>query len=257
MKNIQFFLLAAGHWLRKIIYLTLSLCLGGDECLVCGRRALTPLCPSCRDKRLLTWEGAEGRCKTCGKPLISEAGLCMECRKREEASPVELCFPVFSYRLWMKDLLFAWKTQGVRLLSPLFARIIAEVIGENFGDNMVIVPVPPRPGKLRRKGWDQVEDLCRWLDLAHRMPVLRLLRRRSAVQQKKLTRDERSRNAQAAYYVPDSIRDKIDRGKIPLPRRVLLLDDVRTTGVTLETCAGALKALGVERVSAVALAGVN
>jgi ComF family protein len=255
--------LRISHFLRSALYLLLSLGLGADECAVCGKPARAmPICRPCLKKYLFSFEGRANRCEKCGRRLVSETGLCMRCRKKSRDSPGEsrvgFCFPVFPYMLWMKELAFAWKTRGVRLLSPVFAKILADVFAAqmDIGD-AVVVPVPPRPGKLRKKGWDQVEELCRWLESAHNVPVVRLLRRRSSVEQKKLDRQEREQNALKAYFFDESARKKIDSGKIALPQRVVLLDDVRTTGATLETCAAVLKDAGVKEVRAAVLFGVE
>jgi predicted amidophosphoribosyltransferase len=161
----------------------------------------------------------------------------------------------------MKDVLFTWKTQGVRIFSPLFARIIFGVLCDELfparDEIPVIVPIPPRPGKFRKKGWDQVEDLASWLELRYRVPVMRLLKRRPTVEQKKLDKKMRGENAQKAYYLDDKIRKKIDSGMIVLPKKIMLLDDVRTTGTTLETCARVLQSAGVEEVQAVTLFSVD
>jgi ComF family protein len=238
--------------------------LGADECAVCGKPALKmPLCPACLKKHVLTHEGIETRCKKCGKPLISETGVCMKCRFLESTNTpqdtlIEFCFPVFTYRLWMKELLFNWKTRGIRLFSPVFARVIAQALKDELhADDAVIVPIPPRPGKIKNKGWDQVEDLCAWLELTHNVRVFRVLKRRSKSEQKKLDKQERQVNARKAYCLDERAHKKIAEGKILLPRKVILLDDVRTTGATLETCAAALKAEGVEAVKAIVLFGVD
>jgi ComF family protein len=236
--------------------------LGADECVVCGKPALRmQLCRSCLRERVLKHPALAKRCAACGKPLISETGLCMKCRTIPANTLVSFCYPVFPYRMWMKDVLFTWKTQGVRLFSPLFARIICNVLSDGLflarGESTAIVPVPPRPGKLRKKGWDQVEDLALWLELWHRIPVMRLLKRRQTVEQKKLDKKKREENAQKAYYLDDKIKKKIESGTLVLPKRVILLDDVRTTGTTLETCARVLQSAGVEETQAVVLFSVD
>jgi ComF family protein len=238
--------------------------LGADECAVCGKPALKmPLCPACLKKHILTHEGLETRCKKCGKPLISETAVCMKCRlpvsnSSAQDTLIEFCFPVFTYRLWMKELLFNWKTRGIRLFSPVFARVIAQALCDDMNEKeAVIVPVPPRPGKIKNKGWDQVEDLCAWLELTHNVQILRVLKRRSKAEQKKLDKQERQVNARKAYFLDERARKKIAEGKIILPKKVILLDDVRTTGATLETCAASLKAQGVEEVKAIVLFGVD
>jgi predicted amidophosphoribosyltransferase len=110
----------------------------------------------------------------------------------------------------------------------------------------LLVPVPPRPSKLRRKGWDQVEDIARILEKRHGIAVRRMLTRRGGLlEQKKLDFDERAANMRACMRV---------RGRVDPSSRYLVLDDVFTTGATLSACALALKNAGASRVDALVLA---
>ena len=254
-KKIALALLCAGHGGRAVLYVLLSFALGADECIVCGSPVFArPLCRACLKTRVMPVAKREHRCKKCGKELISEAELCMKCRGAAAPSDISFCFAVYPYMLWMKDLLFTWKTRGIRLFSPLFARILARVLAEEFSrENKTIVPVPPRPGKIRKKGWDQIDELCAWLELAHNVPVLRILQRKTIVEQKKLDKATRKENAKTAYCFDERAQKKIAQGKLQLPRTVILLDDVRTTGTTLETCAALLKERGVQDVQALVL----
>jgi predicted amidophosphoribosyltransferase len=104
--------------------------------------------------------------------------------------------------------------------------------------------VPPRPGKIRRTGWDQVERLAALLEEARPsgtpaggIPLSRCLKRLASQSQKELNREQRKKN----------LRGRILCTKKP-PRSVLLFDDLITTGSTLEACAAALKEGGTERV---------
>jgi ComF family protein len=263
--------LYAAQAFRSLFYTALSFLLGGEECIVCGKPVVKmPLCAHCMHERVVKHVSLSPRCSVCGTPLISEKNTCMQCRTKDAGkessqtpqadNPLAFCFPVFPYRLWMKDLLFTWKMQSVRLFSPLFARIVFDVIVCELPDlpvNYALVPVPPRPGKFRKKGWDQVEDIASWLELHHHVPVMRLLSRRKSVEQKKLDKKGRGENAKKSFYVSEKIRKKITAGNIMLPERIVLLDDVRTTGTTLITCAEALASLGVKTLQAVVLFSVD
>lgn len=109
----------------------------------------------------------------------------------------------------------------------------------------MIVPVPPRPGKIREKGWDQVEEVCTFLEYRYGWNVRRILKRLSAVQQKSLDRNHRMEMIGKAYTVRDKVKS--------VPGLVCLVDDVLTTGSTLESCGRLLKDLGCELVIAVSL----
>lgn len=125
----------------------------------------------------------------------------------------------------------------MRGFSPVFAECLALVIARTQG--AIVVPVPPRPGKLRDRGWDQIEDIARLLETQHNITVSRCLERRSAMQQKKLGRLARHTNMRGAIAV---------KGTIAVPQKAIVIDDLMTTGATLEACADALKAAGCGKV---------
>jgi predicted amidophosphoribosyltransferase len=155
-------------------------------------------------------------------------------------------------------LVYLWKGRGVRLFTPFFAGILSRVLEDEFHIkdkpgfcNAVIVPIPPRPGKIREKGWDQVADLGAWLEYVYGLPVVHALKRRSGVQQKKLDMTGRLENAKHAFYLSPRYEKK------QMPENIILLDDVRTSGATLEMCAQALKAGGAKEVKALVLFSVD
>jgi len=202
------------------------------------RRPPPPLCPQCMGA-LHPITGP--RCERCGIGLISEQGLCLRCRERDWS--FDRVFALFSYEGAFKRLLTAYKFGDRRSLAPLFAALFAECIESRWPDR-VLVPVPPRPGKLRERGWDQVESIARILE-RQGFVVRRILRRRGSSQQKRLGLRERRDNARTAYCLV--------RGA-SVPSDILLIDDVVTTCATAEACAAALRAAGAASVSVLALA---
>ena len=230
--------------LLRLFYSLLS---GGEKCIICGNLSyLLPLCPECR--KLFTIEEIK-RCKCCGKELISENELCMECRENPVLKNVDGTFPLFSYRLWNKELLFLWKIQGIRALSYFFAGLVFKALKQLQLE--YLVPVPPRPGKIRKNGWDQIDELCKILKYHYGIKVLPLLERISSTQQKKLNRDERLSTIKSAYVFSN-------KALLNLPQKLCIIDDVCTTGATLETCAQIIKAnTSVEKVYAMTLFAVD
>ena len=165
----------------------------------------------------------------------------MRCRGRERA--FDSAFPLFPYEGAMRSLVSAYKKGGRRSLSGLFADFMAEAIEASWPER-TIVPVPPRPGKLRKAGWDQVEEIAR--DLERRgFRVSRPLERRRSEEQKALGRGDRGANARKAYALKAGERS---------PESPLVIDDVVTTCATLEACALALKEGGAGSVIALVLA---
>lgn len=187
------------------------------------------------------------RCQCCGRELVSMKEKCMKCREEPVMKNTDSVTPLFSYRLWNRELMFRWKMQGERNFSALFAGLLAKVL-RKYGAS-VIVPVPPRKGKIRRDGWDQIEELCVFLERRFGFRVLRILERNTSGQQKKLSRAQRLESIKTAYSL------KPFSGK--LPESVCLIDDVCTTGSTLESCAILLKGAGIKKVDAVTLFTVD
>ena len=184
-------------------------------------------------------------------------GKCMLCREKPVLKSTDRVIPLFSYRLWNRELMFRWKMQEERNFSPLFARLLCEVLRKTGEE--VIVPVPPRKGKIRKKGWDQIEELCIFLEKRYGFRVLRILERNSANQQKKLSRTQRLESIKTAYSLcpPQTLERALKPFSGRLPESVCLIDDVCTTGSTLESCAEILKKEGIKTVNAVTLFTVD
>lgn len=193
----------------------------------------------------------------------------MECRERDGDSSLDALFPLHSYRQWKKELAFAWKSEGQRRLSPLFGRLLFKALRELDLQNLPLVPVPPRPGKIKEKGWDQVDDLAQYLRKKCGIKVLDdILARKSGGQQKKLGKEERLGAAGAVYHLRTDYSQMQGGGgnadgsadicqSANIPREVVLLDDIVTTGATMEKCSWLLKAAGAEKVFGLALFRVD
>jgi ComF family protein len=102
----------------------------------------------------------------------------------------------------------------------------------------VLVPVPPRPGKLKKTGWDQIEYLAKLLSrYGSAPPVYRCLERLPSQSQKELDKKSRKTNLLGRIRCVRKV-----------PQEAIIFDDVTTTGSTLEACASALKEGGAEKV---------
>ena len=257
---------AAALWwaIISILRSLVAFLLGGDTCVRCGKPgSVYPLCPPCmkhfaETALSVSSESASERCAVCGKALISEIGLCSACREQPVLEHTDGAFPLYSYALWRKSLLFAWKSAEKRTLSLVFARIVYtayESLCGRYQSRLPVVPVPPRPGKIKERGWDQIDELCHFLHKGWNVPVLKLLSRRSWGQQKKLGRLARRRGAECSYTLAN---EKRLRRLCPVPPdAIILLDDVMTTGSTVDVCARLLKAFGIKKVYALTLFSVS
>lgn len=244
-----FRLLAAGFLSRLLAF-----AFGGTACICCGRPALfRPLCRECAEGRFLgDLKPVFARCPVCGRLLVGEHSVCMACRREAMFTAVDGVFPLYPYRLWYKNLLFSWKMEGERSLSPVFAAAVHKALGLIYGRAAVpcLVPVPPRPGKIRRKGWDQVDELCRLLSVRYGYRIERLLVRQSGMQQKKKGFGER--RDMRGVYGPSRRFTQLKRRDI-IPKEVVLVDDLITSGATVAACAAVLKAGYIEKVKVLSL----
>jgi len=193
------------------------------------------LCEKCR-AQVATVQGQ--KCNLCGKPLISEIDICLSCRNHA-AKPYDRLWVIFPYTGIYRKLLHAYKFGKNLALAYFFAQKVLEVIAENpVLWDASLVPVPPRPGKIKETGWDQVEYFVKQLlKLSGKSVVYRCLKRRKSKVQKKLDRKERMENMKGRIYLQ----------KAP-PKIALVIDDVITTGSTLEVCSEVLKENGAEKV---------
>jgi ComF family protein len=224
-------------------------------CAVCGSMLLDKedawygLCGDCRTKFEIE---AADRCSLCGKPLISEQDTCLACRDlaaAENLPSYDKLICLFPYTGQYIKLLAAYKF-GKRLpLGRFFAEKLYEALAMLSlaeDEKPVLVPVPPRPGKLRKTGWDQIEYLARFLKKregeAGSLKTIRCLKRLPSETQKKLDRESRKTNLKGRILV---------KGKAP--KIAVLFDDVITTGSTMDACAAALKEAGAEKVYGICL----
>jgi len=216
-------------------------CLFPDDCAVCESALIEPdetrlgLCRNCFAS--INQKVTDGKCAVCGKPLISETDTCMSCRNTRRS--YDRLWSIFPYTGKYRKILASYKFEKKLPLADFFAEKIAEVVkNEPLLENAVIVPVPPRPGKVKETGWDQVEYLVKKLKkLLPDMPVSRCLRRGKSKVQKQLNRFERLSN----------LKGRIVK-KTDAPNIALVIDDVITTGSTMETCSSVLKENGAQKV---------
>ena len=217
-----------------------------SECAVCGC-ALTGIeeikYSLCRECKSSIKTNTQNKCNICGKPLISEIDTCLVCRNAGTRF-YDCLHVIYPYSGKYRKLLTQYKFKKNIRLGEFFAEEILSIINNNeILKNAEIIPVPPRPGKIKDMGWDQIDYLLKCIKkLNQNINILRCLKRKKSKVQKYLKREERLKN----------LKDKIYLYK-PAPKIALIIDDVITTGSTMEVCAEVLKKGGAERVYGLSL----
>lgn len=218
-------------------------------CLGCRRLVDRPgqLCPDCWGKVRFI---APPFCACCGLPFGRDEGagtLCPTCIAEPPA--FEQARSVFVYDAHSRDLVLGLKHADRTERAPAFGRWLARAAGD-LADCDLIVPVPLHRWRLWRRRYNQSALLALALARETGRPaaVDLLVRPKPTSGQGGLGREARRRNVAGAFALRPG-RDVADK-------RVLLVDDVFTTGATVGACARVLKRAGASRVDVVTLARV-
>jgi len=190
-------------------------------------------------------------CHVCGTPFESRAEvdhLCGECMKKRPYFDV-LAAP-YLYEGGIMDAIHHVKYHGKTYIAESLGGLLAPFARERFGETrgLLMMPVPLHPRRLRERGFNQSLVLARAIgpELETRLDYISLRRTKYTQPQTGLKRNERGRNVRGAFGFAG--------GSDLKGKTVILVDDVATTGNTLNECARVLKKAGCERVYCLALA---
>lgn len=179
-------------------------------------------------------------CARCGAPTAWPVRRCRECAGRRLAFASARAALV--YEGAVRAFVAAWKERGLRRLARHAAELVVEALPRPTAP--VLTYVPPDPDRAGRRGHHPAECLARELGSRWELPVVALLYRPCPLPpQRGLGLDERRRNVAGAFRA---------RGRPP--PRIVLVDDVYTSGATVSAAASALRGAGARRIEIVTLA---
>jgi competence protein ComFC len=219
------------------------------QCVKCGKYD-SYLCKHC--KKLEIQLVAEQFCHVCRFPLNRQQELHESCRVQTDLDRVFVCVRYSKLvEKILKEVKYHYHFDFVYLICDL----MLEVLDIKFLYNSYLVPIPLYKSKVKKRGFNQAELIA--IELEKRIgkkvgcQVQNLvLRNRNTKTQVGMSREERTQNLQDVFEYVDDLRSKmVSRG-----RRVVIVDDVMTTGTTLEECARVLKSQGFESVCALVFA---
>ncbi len=206
------------------------------RCLVCGV-AGTQLCGGCLDglPRL-----GPPLCARCGAPTAWPVSRCRECAGRRIAFASARA--AVAYDDAVRRIVSAWKERGLRALADEAAGVVAATLPSPAAATVTFVP--PDAGRRLERGHHPAERLARALAARWELRCEPLLARRGAGRrQRGLALAERRKNVAHAF-----------RGTARAPTRVILVDDVYTTGATVSAAASALRVVGARTIDVVTFA---
>lgn len=207
-----------------------------------------PVCAGCLAKPAPI--AAEHYCSACRTPFLNafpldEQGLCGLCRRG--LTGFDAAYSFGSYEGELRQLVHLFKYGRIQTLARPLAKFLLKALPlEQSFD--AIVPMPLHWRKQWQRGFNQSELLAREVSKRWNVPVKRMVRRiRATTVQAGLTGAKRRANVSGAFRAKAAIAGQ----------RVLLVDDVMTTGATASACASALKRAGAARVTLLTLARVD
>lgn len=181
-------------------------------------------------------------CTRCGKPLAEGAGpLCHDCGQEEHFFTQGI--GIFLYEDLMRKSLHTFKYQGRREYAGFYGLAACKYGGDTLRrwNPQIIMPVPVHPSRKRQRGYNQAELIGRALSGHMGIPVETgcVVRREKTKAQKELSRTERMENLRHAFAP----------GKKPVRwARILLVDDIYTTGSTMDAVSRILLEMGAEEI---------
>lgn len=214
-----------------------------SQCPMCGTSSdvfnLSPICSSC-------WSGIRRyrgpSCKVCALPFVSEhSKVCGQCLKK--TPPFSKVITYGLYEDILAEAINQLKFHGIKRISKTLGRLLLSL---DLPETEGIVPVPVTIKRLRERGFNQSLLIARVIEKESKVPLLMdtLLKKKETPPQIGLSAKERLLNLKNAFEVKGNIKGL----------RLLLVDDVMTTGATVTECSKVLMKAGAEEVIVLTLA---
>lgn len=212
------------------------------SCFNCGEELCKEsdfyLCDNCLKNILLI----KNPCKKCGVELNSFTNYCHNCKDKERHFDLAVCSS--KYENVAKNLVYKFKYNGEKYISKIIYKFMLETIKSTKFLKQIdlIIPVPLSQQRLKERGFNQAEILSNLLatelKIEHSPDVIK--RTKSTQTQTHLNKLERKENLKNAFEVVDKLKLK--------NKTVLVVDDIITTGATLDEISSCLKKAGVKKV---------
>jgi ComF family protein len=214
-----------------------------SQCVVCRAWPAQPVCDAC----VARFAPPTPRCATCALQVADGVSRCSECTRTPP--PLDACLAACTYAWPWPECIAELKFRGdAGRAAPLATLLRSAPWVEPALENAdIVLPMPLAPARLRERGFNQAHEIARRL-APRKTDATLLLRTRETTAQSGLTRAERLRNLGGAFAL-EPLRAATVRD-----RRVVLVDDVMTSGASLFAAARVLRTAGASHVTAIVLA---
>ena len=215
-----------------------------SQCAVCHTWPAQPVCEAC----VAAFAQPAHRCTTCACTVPADVRQCGACIRTPP--PLDTCLAAVSYAYPWSTLVADFKFHQHPGWATSFAQLLRATpwVEPALETADLIIPMPLSQRRLRERGYNQAQVLARALDAPNKLASGVLLRVQDTPPQRTLSRSERLRSVQNAYALEPSQAARLRE------RRVVLVDDVMTSGASLHAAALALRRAGVAHITALVLA---
>lgn len=185
-------------------------------------------------------------CERCGKPMNNEARFCIACQN--EKRYFDTVRSALVYRDDIVKLILGLKFHNRRYTARYLAPYYEDVLHNYSIGYDIAVPIPLSSARLKTRKYNQVEEILRFTNI-HNIENGILVKVKDTEQQSKLTGKQRRQNIEGAFKIIDcaAVNNK----------KILLVDDVLTTGATMNEAARVLKKAGAAEVNGITLANAE
>lgn len=211
-------------------------------CPICGEIIIgnKDICPQCEKEIHII---GEPKCQKCGKQMDKEDEIyCKDCRAKERA--FDRGVAVFEHKGKLKESIYKFKYGNKRKNALYYGRVAVEVYGRQFDEWKIdaVVPVPIHKKREIKRGYNQAQVFAEEVSKRTGINLEKniIIRKKNTTPQKELSSEMRYLNLKNAFAV--------DCDRMKGIENVLLVDDIFTTGNTVDACSRILKKAGVKHV---------
>ncbi|MDR1150288.1 MAG: ComF family protein [Clostridiales bacterium] len=222
------------------------------KCIICGEilnlKKEIAICESCDKEKLVEKIDNVNRCKICSRMISFNSKICKDCLSNDFS--FDKNFSLFKYNETMKNIISRFKFEDNSFIGILLSELMCKEINLNkiFKNRIFdfIIPVPIHWNRERKRGFNQSKILAKKISQKNKifLETKNFLRVKNTKAQFNLNKIEREENLRGAFCVKKNIFKN---------KNIILIDDIFTTGSTINNCAKTLKKIGSNYVASITL----